>query len=233
MEKTKSSRIVLIELSSIVILIFVSISCDFIGNKSSELDTLTVPTDVKAEVQNKIEKPIKKELGFNFSDFVIMKNSIGPIKLGMTVKEAESKFVNLKKKLVPVYKFGFDSEELVPTYYYEGSMVFALIVFPLQKKISQIIAVHKDLRTINNLSPQSTIKELKEKYPDLTISISAIDDSESIDDLKNGWTFFFKNNGKPIEPIGDYKGDMYENWSTKKFKTLNRKSDFIMIGKDW
>ena len=162
---------------------------------------------------------------FDFSRFEISEGALGEIKVGMTITDAEKNLTALTKKNVPVYQFGFDGEELVPSYYFRDALILAFIPVYNTDSIRFIFAVHKNFQTINGLSPKSTVKDLLEKYPDVNVNMNMMNGWEYISDDKNKWSFTFIVDDK--NSIGEYP----KAGEPSKPKTLSRHADWIMIGK--
>jgi len=150
---------------------------------------------------------------------------LGEIKIGMTIKDVEKKLTGLNKKEVPVYQFGFDGEEPVPSYYFRDTLVLALIPKYNSDTLRFIIAAHKNFRTANGLSTKSSVKDLVEKYPDLKVNMNMMNGWEYISDDENNYDFAFVSDEK--NEIGEYP----RAGEPSKPKRLTRVSDWIMIGR--
>ena len=160
---------------------------------------------------------------FSFSEFKIMKGQLGEIKIGMTIKEAESKLAGLTRKKTPVYRYGFDGEEPCFSYYLQDTLVLALIPKYNTDSLLCIVAAHKNLRTTNGLNPKSTVIELLEKYPNLEVGQNMENGWEYIYDTENKWSFDFATDEK--NQIAEYPIP----GKPSKPKRLTAKSDWVMI----
>jgi hypothetical protein len=168
---------------------------------------------------------INSSSNFNFPEFQIAKGQLGKIKIGMTIDEAEKHFIGLTKQTTTVAEFGFDDESPAYSYYLGKEPVFAFLPKYGTDTVLFIVAVHKDLRTTNGLTPKSTVKELLIVYPDLTVGENLMSGGEFFDDKRNNWSFIFMTD--PGAEVGEYPvvGD------PSKPKQLNIKTDRILISK--
>jgi len=175
----------------------------------------------------KTEKYLKKQVGksidFEFSKFKIMKGSLGPVKVGMTIRKAEEQFSGLIKKEDEAFNFGFDGGGPAYLYYLGDEILFGLIPGLETDKILFIIAAHNSLRTTNGLNPNSTVKDLIEKYPSLMVSQDLMNGWEFFNDNENNWGFVFMTNEQT--EIGEYP--VIETPS--KPKKMTTKTDWITI----
>ena len=183
-------------------------------------------TSTETEASKKVDEPdlgTKDTPSFNFSKYQIMKGQLGGIKIGMTIKEAEREFTGLSKKETPVYYYGFDGEEPCFSYYLADSLVLALIPKYNTDTVHFIVAGHKNLNTTSGLNPNSTVKDLLDRNPNLTVNQNLENGLEYIIDVENGWSFEFETDDK--NQIGEYSiaGE------PSKPKRLTVKSNRIMI----
>lgn len=192
-------------------------------------NTTTKKTNDKAEIDTKLEtekptkKPISESTDFQFSKFKIMKGQLGPIKIGMTIKEAESQFDGLTKKEDEAANFGLGGGSPAYLYYSGDEIVFGLIPSLGTDTLLLIIAFNKNLETTNGLNPNSTVKELLEKYPNLIVNKDLMNGWEHFKDTENDWDFIFITNEQT--QIGEYSD--LDNPS--KPKRLTTKIDWIEI----
>ena len=174
---------------------------------------------------NSLAKTNQAKSFFNFSSFNINKHGIGSIRIGMSVKVAESKIKGLKKRLLTAYKFGVDSESLVPCYYLGNSLVFALITQDKSDKISLIVAVDERLKTITGLTPKSSLFELNKKYTNLVVWYNQLTHQEEFSDKINKWNFVFDTNDN--NRIGKYLDNQRTDFA--KPQRLNESSIYLII----
>ena len=192
-------------------------------------NTTTKKTNDEAEMATNFEteeptkKPISESTDFQFSKFKIMKGQLGPIKIGMTIKEAENQFDELTKKEDKAINYGIDGGGSAYVYYSGNEIIFGLIPNRDNDTVLRIIAKHENLRTTNGLSPNSSVKELLNKYPDLMVNRNLMMGWEHFQDRENGWGFVFKTNQK--NRIGEYPD--VDNPS--KPKRLTTKTDWITM----
>lgn len=215
-----------------IVLCFALLSCGKTKDSKSKRDSLKTARDSTkategAQLENQFIYQVdtsKVEDGiFNFSDFKIMKGQLGEIKIGMTIREAQSKFKGLTKKMTPVYNYGYDGEEPCYSYYLHDTLVLALIPKYNTDTVSCIVATHKNLQTTNGLNPNSTVNDLLGKYPNLEVGQNMENGWESISDKENNWSFDFVTDEK--NQIAEYPVP----GKPAKPKRLTAKSDWIMI----
>lgn len=159
----------------------------------------------------------------DFEKFQILKGRLGEIKIGLTITEAEMQFTGLTKKTEEATNFGFGGGSPAYLYYMGDKLLFGLIPKLQTDTLLFIIASHKDLQTTNGLNPNSTVKNLIEKYPDLTINQDLMSIGEFFQDKINGWDFVFKTDEQT--EIGDYP----KLEVPSRPKRLTTKADWIVI----
>jgi hypothetical protein len=178
-------------------------------------------SEANLDSTQKTEKSISS--AFDFKSFKIMKEQLGGIKIGMTIAEAETHFSGLVKKVDEAVNFGFGGGSPAYLYYADNELIFGLISKLDTDSLLIIIAVHKKLRTVNGLNPNSTVSELLQKYPDLTVQQDLMNSGEFFQDTINNWDFVFMTDEKTA--IGDYP----ELEVPSKPKRLYKKTDWIAI----
>lgn len=195
-------------------------------NKSA--NNIAVAETVIADVQNNentinvlLEKP--SETPFNFTNFKIGKGQLGKIKIGMTIEEAEKQFTGLTKKVDEATSFGFGGGSPAYLYYLGDELVFGLIPELETDTLLFIVAIHKNLQTTNGLNPKSSVSNLLEKYPNLTVQEDLMNDWEYFQDKKNNWDFIFMTDEDT--QIGEYP----ELNAISKPKRLTTKADWLTI----
>lgn len=151
----------------------------------------------------KVELQKKKTIGFDFEAFKISKGQIGEIKVGMNIYDAEKKLNGLTKKEAEAYDFGFDGGGKAYIYLLENEPVLALVPKMDSEEILVIIALSKNLKTINGLNPKSKVKEVQQKYPNIEINQDLMMNWEEIYDENNDWIFVFMTDEN--NRVGDYK----------------------------
>lgn len=172
---------------------------------------------------SKIEKESEQSVYFNFHNFIIRKGQLGEIKIGMTITEAEKQLTGLKKKTDQATNFGFGGGSSANLYYLGDELLFGLIPRLGTDTLLLIIAANKNLLTTNGLNPNSTVEDLLEKYPDLTVNQDLMSGGEFYQDTTNNWDFVFKTNEHT--EIGDYP----ELEEPSRPKQLTTHADWIVI----
>lgn len=169
------------------------------------------------------EKKSEQSVNFDFDNFKIRKGQLGDIKIGMTISEAEMQFSGLTKKTDKATNFGFGGGSPAYLYYSGDELLFGLIPKLETDTLLFIIAANKKLQTTNGLNPNSTIEDLLEKYPDLTVNQDLMSGGEFFQDKTNNWDFVFKTNEQT--EIGEYP----ELELPSRPKRLTTKTDWIVI----
>lgn len=177
--------------------------------------------------QNSLVQPsiLHIEKTFDFSKFPIEKGKLGNIEIGMTISEAEKHFQGLEKIEDEAANFGYGGGSSAFLYYLDDEIVFALIPYAYTDTICLIIATHENFRTINGLSPNSTVQELIEVYPDLVVYPNQITLTEFAVDEENNWNFEFGTDSN--NQIGEYDNSNFDGPS--KPTRLDIKSSWIEI----
>lgn len=184
------------------------------STKTENNQTETVPTN---------EKNTEQSVNFDFDNFKILKGQLGEIKIGMTISEAEVQFPGLTKKTDEATNFGFGGGSPAYLYYSGNELLFGLIPKLETDTLLFIIAAHKNLQTTNGLNPNSTVEDLLEKYPDLTVNQDLMSGGEFFQDKMNNWDFVFKTNEQT--EIGNYP----ELEVPSRPKRLTTKTEWIVI----
>jgi hypothetical protein len=162
---------------------------------------------------------------FDFTKFIIDKHRIGPIRIGMSIIEAEKQLKGLSKYKDNSYNYGFGGGGVVYSYYLEDDIVFTLIPNGEPESIKFILAFHENLKTFNGLSPKSTVNEILNEYPDLRVEYNDHSGGEYFSDEENFITFrFFTNDNKLI---GEYPQNSYDAKVLPIRKDI--KTDMIII----
>lgn len=160
---------------------------------------------------------------FDFEKFQISKGQIGEIKIGMKIKDAE-KFLNpLTKTKTEAYDFGFDGGGSAFIYSLQNQPILALVPKRDFDELLAIIAISKNLKTKNGLNPNSTVREIIAKYPDIKVNQDVMMDWEFMHDEKNNLQFVFETDEN--NQIGQYE----EIETPAKPKRTNTKANWIEI----
>lgn len=194
-------------------ILFVSLlaSCSQTSNKIKQEEIIELPKEIETEK-------------FDYDKFLINKGSLGPIKIGMTISEAEKSLGNLTKVESEAFHFGFDGGGIAYLYYDNKDVVLGLIPQLNNDTIISIIAASNRLKTKNDISPISSIKELSVKYPKIELTQNLLNSWEEITDTSNNWTFVFMSDEN--NKIGEYK-DLF--LPATQMKNMDAKSDWITI----
>ncbi len=165
----------------------------------------------------------QSKAGFDFSAFPVDKAKVGSIRIGMTITQAEQHLKGLTKEVSEAINFGYGGGS--PAYVYSFSKQPLLVLIPKLDTDTTllIIAIHKNLRTTNGLTPNSTVAELLEKYPNLTINQDLMNSWEYATDTTNQWDFVFATDEN--QQVGEYP----ELEVPSKPKRLAVKTNWITI----
>jgi hypothetical protein len=190
---------------------------------------LSCKNDTEKQIEtwnNRIEKvksQKKKTKIFEFEKFEISKGQVGDIKVGMNINDAEKKINKLTKKEAEACDFGFDGGGKTYIYSLENEPVLELVPKRDSEEILVIIALSKNLKTINGLNPKSKVTEIQAKYPNIEINQDLMMGWEFMSDEENNWEFVFMTDEN--NRIGEYK----EIEVPTKPKRTERKMDWITI----
>jgi hypothetical protein len=144
-----------------------------------------------SQVQEKEEISSVTEVTFDYDHFIIQKGAIGPLKIGMTIKEADEHLKGLKKINSEAEHFGFGGGSPAYLYYDKNEFVLSLIPALNSDTLLFIIAGSPKLTTTNNLNPKCTTGKIAQSYPNTIIQLDLMNNWESISDTTNNWEFIF------------------------------------------
>ena len=181
---------------------------------------LFVSCDRKKE--NNESKPEILISDHDFDKFIIAPHSIGPVKIGMTMHEAEHQLRSFERRRFSSNDLGFDGASPAVIYCYNNEPILAAISSMYSDTVTFLVAYHQKLKTANGLHPKMTIKDLLISYPDLKIHMDQKNGWEVADDTINNWSFISVTDKKTM--IGEYKDS-----ETSKPKNLMTKVDWITI----
>lgn len=159
---------------------------------------------------------------FQYQKFEIKKGQLGDIKIGMTISEAEQQFKGLKKEVDHATNFGFGGGAPAYLYYDEDNVVFGLIPAYTTDTLLIIIAASPKLTTTNGLNPNSTAKDISERYANVKVRQSLMNEWEFISDTINNWDFIFMTDEKTIGNYPDLD-------APSELKRMEIKADWITI----
>lgn len=160
---------------------------------------------------------------FNYANFVIEKGKIGPIRIGMTIDDAEKELATLDKKEVDAIDFGYDGGGKAYVYSENTEPVLAILPVLDSNKILVIIALSEKLKTINGLHANVSVKEIEEKCPNIKVNQDVMMGWEFMHDEQNNFDFIFMTDQN--NKIGEYP--VLEAPATPKRKNI--KADWITI----
>jgi hypothetical protein len=108
-------------------------------------------------------------------------------------------------------------------------LLFGLIPNYYKNTLGGYIVFDKNIKTENGLNPNSTVKQLMAKYPDITVGYDHMTDAEYIYDSQNNCVFEFRTGEK--NQIGKYKtldgsSDDFDP-SSKPIRRMNMKAVYI------
>ncbi len=183
----------------------------------------------KEKTEYKIEKKSEKKTNkttnistFPYTEFEIRKGQLGTIKTGMTISEAEQQFKGLKKEVDLATSFGYGGGAPAYLYYDEDNVVFGLIPTHNTDTLLIIIAASPKLTTTNGLNPNSTVKDISERYTNVKVRQSLMNEWEIISDTINNWDFIFMTDEKTVGNYPDID-------TPSEPKHMDIKADWITI----
>lgn len=204
-----------------VIILFFSLSLFSCKEETKIQKEETIETiEIVENSETALRKP---EKGFRFDDFRIEKGHVGPIKIGMPLQEAEKHLKSLSRKRCDPFDFGYDGGGDAFIYYLKDKPIMALVPEQQTNLLLAVVAIHKDLRTINGLHPNASIKEIEAIYPDIPLYQNLMMDWEFLHEEKNDWEFVFMKGS-------DHQIGVYENIEAPgKVKDSSVKADWVTI----
>jgi len=127
--------------------------------------------------ENKVEST-----PFDFSQYVIEKNGVGPITLGKKISDVQPFLSDFKKELVPAWDFGFDGGDSASAVLYSlGEDPFiALIPARGTDSIIAIIALHSKLKTRSGIAVGTEVRKILELFPDAKCTMNFQTEDEFI-----------------------------------------------------
>jgi hypothetical protein len=200
-------------------LLFMLFACQ----KKTEPKSVEKPNTAQEIAPQKTIALSEKASEFDFEKFRIEKAKVGPIKIGMTIYEAENFLKNLNKSEAEAYDFGFDGGGKAYLYSFEGEFILALIPKMDSDEILAIAVLSKKLKTVNGLNPKSSVQEIQKKYPGIQVNLNLMMNWEDLHDEKNNFDFVFMTNED--NRIGEYT----ETETTVSPKRTTSKADWITI----
>lgn len=137
------------------------------------------------------------------NDWYIQKKSIGPVQIGMTIKQVDSLLYNFQKQTAIALDFGFGGGSPAYVYSLDSMPVLAVVQALNSKRVFAIIAISELLKTKHGLHPKMTVDKLLGIYPQIKFYQDYMNGWEYADDEINQWSFIFITNDS--DQIGFYK----------------------------
>ncbi len=195
--------------------------------------TVTWSCSQSADKKEKVEQPVQtksestdnessEKLDFDYQKFEIKKGQLGEIKVGMTISEAEQRFEGLRKEVGQATSYGFGGGSPAYLYYDKDDLAFGLIPTLGTDTLLIIIAASPRLKTTNGLNPNSTVRNISDKYPNVKVNQDLMNGWEYISDTTNNWGFVFMTEEKTV-------GDYPELEVPSDLKNLDIKADWVTI----
>lgn len=169
------------------------------------------------------QKPLENGKLVAFEDFVIDKGRLGPIKIGMTIAEAEQHLAGLTRQDVSSHDFGLDGDSDAYMYSKGEEPILALIPGMINDTIIGIAAIHKNLKTSNGLTANARVEDLLKTYPGIEVIFNQLFFWEDMYDIDKQWNFVFMT--EEHNRIGKYPD--FEEKSEPLRKDI--KADWILI----
>tara|TARA_R110002012_G_scaffold105970_2_gene247124 strand:+ start:640 stop:1734 length:1095 start_codon:yes stop_codon:yes gene_type:complete len=192
--------------------------------KSSEnLDGLNCIESAVYKIKNDSLIKIKYYLSTHKSFYPIVCNDEYDICTGTNFNSLKNKFSNAKYKEVPIFEYGYDSETIGKELYINNEL--QLFVAISDSDIITGISFVSPRYTFNNISTETIVSEILNKYPNSKLNIDLISDWEYIFIKELDIRLVFKTNN--YNRIGLYSTDFEEG--TTKVKRPNVTIDFIQI----
>lgn len=138
-----------------------------------------------------------------FQDWYIQKKSIGPVQIGMTIRQVDSLLYNFQKQTAVALDFGFGGGSPAYVYSMDSVPVIAIVQALNSKRVFALIAISDLLKTKNGLYPQMTVEQLLDVYPQMKFYQDYMNGWEYADDEFNQWSFIFITDD--ANQIGIYK----------------------------
>lgn len=135
---------------------------------------------------------------FNYDKFEISRGRLGEIEIGMTISEAEEKFVGLQKETGQATNFGYGGGSPAYLYIDQDNMAFGLIPSLNTDTILFIIAASDKFRTTNGLNPHSRVRDISKIYPRIKVNQDLMNGWEYISDETNNWDFVFRTKEETV-----------------------------------
>jgi|GEM_PF-1401975 len=185
-------------------LILISLSCNRASRTfipAAQIPVENTPVILPSAQDSSTVSPAAAYKDF-LEDYIINKGSIGPIRIGMTIRQADSLLTAFKKQDALAVDFGFGGGSPAFIYSYEDQPVLALVQALNTKKIFALVAISEHLKTTNEVRPQMTVEELLSIYPGMLFYQDIMNNWEYAEDPLNNWSFVFITDKKSM--IGTY-----------------------------
>lgn len=137
---------------------------------------------------------IAQQSTLNYSDWLIGKKSLGPLKIGMSMKEVDSILVSMNKQVGLALDFGFGGGSPAYVYSIDTVPILAVVQALNSKKVFAIVVLSDQLKTASGLHPKMKVYQLLEVYPQMEFYLDYMNGWEIASDDTNQWSFIFVTN---------------------------------------
>ncbi|HUH74694.1 MAG TPA: hypothetical protein VLZ75_09820 [Chitinophagales bacterium] len=132
----------------------------------------------------------------NYSNWKIQKKSLGPISIGMDVKEVNTLLSSFKKQNAYAEDFGFSGGSPAYIYSDNNEQILAIVQTLNNKKVFAIIAISDQLKTEDGIHPKMSVAEFLNFYPTMRFFLDPMNGWEYAEELTKDWDFIFTTNSK-------------------------------------
>lgn len=181
--------------------LFTILGCVIIGgscNKSTrvivpvaQIEVENTPIILPNEVGSTDSLPLPKYLFEKFENWQIEKKKLGPISIGMTIRQVDSILYDLSKQEGVALDFGFGGGSPAFIYSLDTIPMLAVVQSLNNKKVFAIVAINSIFKTNSGLHPQMSVSQLLESYPLMNFYLDDMNGWEFCTDDIQKWTFMF------------------------------------------
>ena len=141
---------------------------------------------------------------------------------GTKIGNLKKSFPNLNYKDIPMFAYGYDSDEQGIEFYQDGLLKFFVTI---SDNIINGISIISPEYNLNGINTESSISQIFRKYPNVKLNIDLISDWEFVYLKNEKIKFVFKTD--KANRIGIY-GEDFES-GTRKMKREDAEIDFIQL----
>lgn len=149
---------------------------------------------------------------------------VDKIHSGMTIFNLSKAYPNAKLNRVPLFEYGYDSEELGYEISFNQNVQFFVTI---SSGVVEEVTIVNSKSAIKEIDSEMTLKEVLEKIPDSVLHIDLISNWEYIYVEKHNLKLIFKTDSS--NRVGVYEDDFEKG--TVKIRKLDKKIDLIQIMK--